>query len=114
LSLSGCRFAARSGRLPLARLIGLLLAVVAVLLLPTLALVLISGDEGGCLCQSPQPSGDSHTVLASLDDCPGWLGGGPAPLTTGSRSQATAGGALIPQGGAWTVASVSRPPPLSA
>lgn len=114
MSLSRCRFAARSGRLPLACLNGLLLAVVAVLLLPALALACISSDEGGCLCQSPQPPGDSLSVVALLDVCQGWLGGGPMLLTADSRSQAVAGGTLIPQGCARTVASVGRPPPPAA
>lgn len=107
------RFAASSGRLPLACLLGLLLAVVAVLLLPTLALAFVSSDEGGCLCQSPQPPGDSLTTIALLGDCQGWLHD-PVFLTTGSGSKAVAGGALIPQCCAWPVASVGRPPPLSA
>ncbi len=114
MSLSRCRFAARSGRPPLACLLGLSLAVVALLLLPTLALAFISSDEGGCLCQSPQPSGGSLTVVALLDACHGWLGGGPVLPTTGCRSEALAGRTLIPQGCSWTAASVGRPPPLSA
>ena len=108
------RFAASSGRLPLACLLGLLIAVVAVLLLPTLALAFVSSDEGGCLCQSPQPPGDSLTVVALLDVFHDWLGGGLVLLTTGCRAEALAGGALLPQGCAWPIASVGRPPPLSA
>ena len=113
MSLSGCRFAARSGRLPLAGLLGLLLAATVVLLLPALALALLPGDQGGCLCQSPQPPGDSLTVVALLDACHGWLGGGPAFVTAGCRAEAVTSGALVPQGCAWSAASVGRPPPLS-
>ena len=91
MSLSRCRFAARSGRPPLACLLGLLLAAVAVLLVPALALAFVSGDSGGCLCQSPQPPGDSLTVVAFLDASHGWLGGGPVladhRLRLGSRDQ---------------------------
>jgi hypothetical protein len=114
VSLSRCRFAARFGRLPLAGLLGLLLATTAGLLLPAFALAFASADNNGCLCQSPQPPGDPLTVVALIDACHGWLGGGPILLTTGCRSEAVASGALVPQGCAWTVASVGRPPPLSA
>ena len=113
MSLSGCRFAARSGRLPLAGLLGLLLAATVVLLLPALALALLPGDQGGCLCQSPQPPGDSLTVVALLDAFHGWLGGGPALLSAGRHAEALTGGAPLPQGCAWPIASVGRPPPLS-
>ena len=114
MSLSRCRFAARFGRLPLVGLLGLLLAATAVLLLPAFALAFVSGDGSSCLCQSPQPPGDLPPVVALLDACQGWLGGGPVLLTAGSRSEAVADGALVPQGCAWPVASVGRPPPLSA
>jgi len=114
VSLSRCRFAARSGRLPLVGLIGLLLAVVALLLLPTLALAFVSGDNNGCLCQSPQPPGDPLTVVALLDACHGWLGGGPVLVTSGCRVEAVTSGAETPQGCASTAASVGRPPPLGA
>ena len=96
------------------RLLGFLLVGVAVLLLPAFALAFVSGDNNGCLCQSPQPPGDPLTVVAFLDACQGWLGGGPMLLTSGCRSETVAGGALVPQGCAWTVASVGRPPPPSA
>ena len=112
MSVSGCRLAARSGRLPLAGLLGLLLAVAAVLLLPAFALAFVSGDSNGCLCQSPQPPGDSLTVVALLDACQGWLGGGPVLLTSGCDTEAVAGGARLPQGCACPIASVGRPPPL--
>ena len=114
MSLSRCRFAARFGRLPLACLIGLLLAVVALLLLPTLALAFVSGDNNGCLCQSPQPPGDPLLVVALLEACHGWLGGGPVLVTSGCDWQTVASGALVPQGCAWTIASVGRPPPPAA
>ena len=113
MSVPRCRFAARSGRPPLAGLLGLLLAGAAVLLLPAFALAFISSDQGGCLCQSPQPPGDPLPVVALLDACQGWLGGGPVLVTTGCRSETVAGGALVPQGCACTIASVGRPPPLS-
>ncbi len=113
--VSRCRFAARSGGPPLAGLLGLLLAVVAVLLLPALALAFVSGDNGGCLCQSSQPPGDSLTVVALLDASYGWaLGGRPVLVTVGCRSEAVTSGALVPQGCAWAIASVGRSPPLSA
>ena len=114
MSVSRCRLAARSGRPPLAGLLGLLLVGVAVLLLPAFALAFVSGDNNGCLCQSPQPPGDSLTVLALLDAGHGWLGGGPVLLTTGCSTEAVTSGALTLQGYAWTVTSVGRPPPLSA
>ena len=114
MSLSRCRFAARSGRPPLVGLLGLSLAAAAMLLLPAFALAFVSGDNNGCLCQSPQPPGDSLAVLALLDAGHGWLGGGPVLLITGCRAEALAGGALLPQGCAWPIASVGRPPPLSA
>jgi hypothetical protein len=107
------RFAARFGRPSLACSLGMVLATSVVLLLPAFALAFVAGDNGGCLCQSPQPPGDCLTVVALLDDCQGWLGGGPVLQTTGSRSEAVASGALIPQGCPWTVASVGRPPPPS-
>ena len=113
MSVPRCRFAARSGRLSLAGLLGLVLAGVAVLLLPAFALAFVSGDSTGCLCQSPQPPGDSLTVVALLDAGQGWLGGGPVLVTTGCRSETVASGALVPQGCACTIASVGRPPPLS-
>ena len=86
MSLSGCRFAARPGRLPLVCLLGLSLAAAAILLWPAFALAFVAADQCGCLCQSPQPPGDCLTVVALLDDCQGWLGGGPVLQTTGSRS----------------------------
>ena len=110
VSVPRCRFAARSGKLPL---VGLLLASAALLLLPAFALAFLPGDNGGCLCQSPQPPGDPLTVVALLDACHGWLGGGPVLVTTGCRSEAVTSGALIPQGCAWTIASVGRSPPLA-
>ena len=114
MSLSGCRFAARPGRLSLAGLLGLLLAAAAILLLPTFALAFVSGDNGGCLCQSPQPPGDPLTVVALIDACHGWLGGGPVLVNAGCSVEAVASGALVPQSCAWSAASVGRPPPLSA
>ncbi len=108
------RFAARSGRLPLVGLLGLLLAGAALLLLPAFALAVLPGDNGGSLCQSPQPPGDPLPVVALLDTCHGWLGGGPVLPTTDCSAEAVTGGALTPQGCAWTIASVGRPPPLSA
>jgi TolB protein len=113
VSLSRCRFAACFGRLPLAGLLGLLLAATAVLLLPAFALAFVSGDGNGCLCQSPQPPGDPQIVVALPDASHGWLGGGLVLAVTGCRSQAVADGALVPQGWARTAASVGRPPPLS-
>jgi hypothetical protein len=107
------RFAARFGRPSLACSLGLLLAGAAVLLLPACALALVSGDNNGCLCQSPQPQGDSLTVIALLDAGHGWLGGGSVLLTTGCSVEAVTGGALVHQGCACTIASVGRPPPLS-
>ena len=95
-------------------LLGLLLTITAVLLLPTLALAFVSGDNNGCLCQSPQPPGDALTVVALLDACQGWLGGGPVLLTTGCGLEEVTTGALAPQGCTWTVALVGRPPPLGA
>ena len=108
------RFAARSAKPTLVCGLGLLLGAVAILLLPTLALAVVSGDGAGCLCQSPQPPGDSLAVVAFLDVAHGWLAAGPMLLAAGSCSEAVATGALIPQGCAWTAASVGRPPPLSA
>ena len=95
-------------------LLGLLLTITAVLLLPTLALAFVSGDNNGCLCQSPQPPGDPLLVVALLDACHGRLGGGPVLVNAGCPSEAVASGALVPRDCAWTAASGSRPPPLSA
>ena len=114
MSLSRCRFAARSGRPPLVGLLGLSLAAAAMLLLPAFALAFVSGDSTGCLCQSPQPPGDSLTVVALLDAGQGWLGGGPVLVTSGCRAEALTSGAETPQGRPWPIASVGRPPPLSA
>jgi hypothetical protein len=100
--------------LPAVGLLGLLLTITAVLLLPTLALAFVSGDNNGCLCQSPQPPGDPLTVVALLEACHGWLGGGPVLVTSGCDWQTVASGALVPQGCAWTIASVGRPPPPAA
>ena len=113
MSLSRCRLAARPGRLPLVCLLGLSLAAAAILLWPAFALAFVAADQGGCLCQSPQPPGDSLTVVALLDACHGWLGGGPALLSAGRHAEALTGGAPLPQGCAWPIASVGRPPPLS-
>jgi hypothetical protein len=114
VSLSRCRFAARSGRLSLACSLGMVLATSAVLLLPAFALALLPGDNGGCLCQSPQPPGDPFTVVALLDVFHGWLGGGLVLLTSGCRSEAVASSVLTPRGCGWTAASVGRPPPPGA
>ena len=114
MSVPRCRFAARSGRPPLAGLLGLVLASAVVFLLPAFAWAFVSSDGSGCLCQSPQPPGDSLTVLAWLDACHGWLGSGLVLVTSGCDWQAVAGGALVPQGCACTIASVGRPPPPGA
>ena len=114
MSLSGCRLAARPGRLPLVCLLGLSLAAAAILLWPAFALAFVAADQGGCLCQSPQPPGDSLTVVALLDASHGWLGAGPVPLTSGCRAEAVTSGADTLQGCASTATSVGRPPPLSA
>ncbi|MGD0997602.1 MAG: hypothetical protein ABR941_04705 [Thermoleophilia bacterium] len=113
MTVSRCRYAARFGGPPLVGSLGLLLAGAALLVLPALAVPFLPGDNGGCLCKSPQPPGDSLTVVALLDVSHGWaLGGGLALVTSGCRVEAMAGGALTPQSCAWTVASVGRPPPL--
>ena len=112
MSVPRCRFASRAGGQSLVGSLGLLLAGAAVLLLPAFALPIVSSDDGGCLWQSPQPPGDPLTVVALLDAFHGWaLGGGPVLVTSGRSSEAVASGAPIPQGCAWTVASVGRPPP---
>jgi hypothetical protein len=107
------RFAARSAKPTLVCGLGLLLGAVAILLLPAFALAFLPGDNGGCLCQSPQPPGDSLTVVALLDASHGWLGGSPVLVTASGGSQEVTSGAETPQGCAWTVASVGRPPPPS-
>ena len=112
MSVPRRRFAARFGRPSLVGLLGLVLVGAAVLLLPAFALALLPGDNGGCLCQSPQAAGDSLTVVALLDVFHGWLSGGPVLVTSGCRVEAMAGGDLTPQSCAWTVASFGRPPPL--
>ena len=114
MSVPRCRFAARSGKPRLVGSLGLLFAGAAVLLLPALALAVVSSD-GGCLCQSPQPPGDSLTVVALHDACHGWmLSGGPALVTSGCGLEAVTTGALTPQGCTRTAASVGRPPPPGA
>jgi hypothetical protein len=113
VSLSRCRSAASSGRLPLACLTGLLLAVVAVLLLPTLALALVASGEGGCLCQGSQPPGDYLGVVACLDVSHGWLSCGSALRASACGLGAVSTAALTPQGRPCTATSVGRPPPLS-
>ena len=75
--MSRCRFAARLGGPPLAGSLGLLLAGAALLLLSAFALAFVASGTGGCLCQSPQPPGDSLTVVACLDACQGWLAAAP-------------------------------------
>lgn len=114
MSVPRWRIATRSGRLPLVGLLGLLLAIAVVFLLPAFALAFICGDQGGCLCQSPQPPGDPLTVVALLDVSHRWLGGDLVLLTSGCRSETVASGALVPQGCACTIASVGRPPPFGA
>ena len=109
------RFAARSARPPLVRTLGLVAIAAVVLLLPTFALVLLPGDTGACLCQSPQPQGDSLTVVALLDVSHGLaLSVGPFVLTVGCRAEAVNSGALRPCGCPFAVASEGRPPPPSA
>jgi hypothetical protein len=108
------RFAARFGGPSLACSLGFVLATSVVLLLPAFAVALVSGDgDGACLCQSPQPPGDSLAVVALLDAFHGWLGGGPVFVTPSCGSQEVTSRALIPRGCPWTVASVGRPPPPS-
>ncbi len=112
MSVPRCCFAARPGRPPLACPLGLLLAVAAVLLLPVLALAFVPSDNGGCLCQSPQPLGDSLTVVAFLDASHSWaLAGGSLLPSTGCRSERATSSGLIPQSFARIVALVGRPPP---
>ncbi len=110
MSVARCRFAARLGRPPLVGSLGLLLAGAALLLLPALAVGLLPGDNGGCLCQSPLPPGEPPTAAACLD---GWLAAGPMLAITGCSAEALITGALTPQGRAGPVASVGRPPPLN-
>jgi hypothetical protein len=112
-----CRcFTVRSGGLPLARLLFLLLAILALLLVPAFALATVCGSDGdGALCQAPDPPGDRHTVVAFLDHYQGCaLCGGSVLLAPGRGFAALPGGAPAPQGLHFTVALVGRPPPLGA
>ena len=111
MTASRCRYAARCGGPPLIGSLGLLLAGVAVLLVPAFALALLPGDNGGCLCQSPQPPGDPLPVVALFDASHGWLAAGTVLVTTGRSPEAVTAGALTPRVRAWTVACVDRPPP---
>lgn len=76
------RLVAGSGRPTLVCSLGLLAAAVAVLLLPAFACAFLSGDSGACLCQSPQPPGDSLAVVACFDVSHGWLACGFTLLAT--------------------------------
>ena len=110
-----CSFAARSGRLPLVCSLGLVLAACLVLLLPALALALVSTGSDGSLCQTPLPPGDPFTALAFPDACHSWaLGVCPVLPTTGCGLEAVRIGALAPQSFTWIAASVDRPPPPGA
>jgi hypothetical protein len=114
VSVPRCRFAARSGRLPLPCLLGLALAIFAVLLLPPCAVAFLSGGDDGAVCQAPQPPGDPLTVVAFLTVSHGCLLGGPVLLTSACGRAMLPCGEPTPRGLAWTVALVGRPPPHGA
>jgi hypothetical protein len=109
------RFAARSGQPTLVGLLGLVLATCAGLLLPGFALAFVPNDDDGCSFQAPQPPGDPLSVVAFLDLCHGWtLAGGSVLHTAAFGLAALPSGEPAPQGLAWTVALVGRPPPPGA
>ena len=108
------RLVAGSGRPTLVCSLGLLAATVAVLLLPAFACAFLSADSSACLCQSPQPPGDSLAVVACLDISHGWLSCSLTLLATACGLGAVSVGPQTPQGHICTATSVGRPPPLSA
>jgi hypothetical protein len=116
VSVSRCCFAARTDRLPLACLLGLLLAVLALFVLPPLALAYVCGGDDAALCQAQDPPGKHLCVVTCL-----YLGHGLAPcggsvaiLTPVWGFAPLPGGAPTPEGPTSTLALVDRPPPLSA
>ena len=113
MSVTRRRFAAGSGRRSVVCALGLALAACAVLLAPVLAVAFVSGDDGGCPCQSPQPPGDPLTMAVFLNASHGWaVGDGHFVLTVGHRTEAVICSALCPLGCPFAVASDGRPPPL--
>ena len=60
-------FAARSDRLSLACLLGLLLAVVALFVLPPLPLANVCGSDDAALSQAQDPPGKHLSVVTCLD-----------------------------------------------
>jgi hypothetical protein len=106
---------ARSDRLPLACLLGLLLAALALLALPPLALAFVCGGDDAAVCQAPEPPGDPLTVVVFLGHSHRWAPcGGPVVLAPGRGFAVLPSGEPAPQGLAWTVVLVGRPPPLGA
>jgi hypothetical protein len=107
--------AVRLGRLSLAALLCLALVSGALLVLPTFALAYVCSDDDGGLCQASQPPGDPPALLALLDLAHGrLLAGDPLLLRPTLALAALPDGAPPPQGLAWTLALVGRPPPLRA
>ena len=115
MSVTRRRCAAGCGRRSMLCALGLVLAAGAVLFAPLLAVACVFGDDGGCLCQSPQPPGDPLTVAVLLDASHGWaLGGGPSGLTVGHRAETVVCSALRPPGCLFALACDGRPPPPDA
>jgi hypothetical protein len=115
VSVARCCFAARSDRLPLACLLGLLLAVLALFVLPPLALAYVCSGDDAALCQAQDAPGKHLCLVAGLDLCHGLApcdgAGRPAPVCSFA---ALPSGEPTPQGLAFTLALVGRPPPLGA
>lgn len=92
-----------------------MLAIFALLLVPTFALAFAYSGDDDAVCLAPEPPGDSLTVVAFLDLCHGWsLGSGPVLRGPACGFAALPSGEPTPQGLAWTVALVGRPPPPNA
>jgi hypothetical protein len=108
-------FAVRSGRLPLAGLLGVACGIFALLHVPAFALAFVCNGDDAVLCQAPDPPGDPLLVVAFHDLGHGLaLIGGPVLLAPGCGFAALPNGEPTPQGLAFTLALVGRPPPLGA
>jgi hypothetical protein len=108
-------FAVRSGRLPLAGLLGVACAIFALLLVPAFALAFVCNGDDAALCRAPDPPGDPFSSATFLDLCHGLaLCAGPVLLAPGRACAALPNGEPTPQGLAFTLALVGRPPPLGA
>jgi hypothetical protein len=106
---------ARTDRLPLACLLGLLFATLALFLLPPLAVAFVCTADDGAVCEAADPPGKPLTVVVFLGHSRVWAPcGGPVALAPGRGLASLPSGEPTPQGLVWTVALVDRPPPPGA